>query len=566
MPSPGEDIQSWSVTAVNNGTADPLIDWHEGQTRASVNNSARSEMAAHAKNRNLLNGSIVTTGSANAQQFLSGLTYTTVPTGLVVRLKVGPGLTSTTATTLNMDGIGDVAVKTADGSDLLGGEFVADSYVDLLYNGTNWIFLYSERFINDQLHGGGGIIIGQQKFSTPGTFTYTPTPGMECCIIECVGGGGGGGGGSGTDGCTYGGGGGGGAAYARKLATAADVGAALTVTVGAGGIAGNGTASGGQGGPTSVGSLCAAAGGNEGVTGHAGSGGFGGLGGQTGTGDFIATGGTGESGWYGNGTAISTVAYMASNAGGSSTLGGGGRTALITSVNNANNASGAPGFGGGGSGGIAHAGFVTAAGGAGGSGLVIITEFAGRGAPGAIGATGAVGPPGPAGAGTGDVLVFGTPAAGQIAQWNDTSHIQGVSTLASSLIQGTATNDSAGAGHIGEWLETSLSAGFGLSPSIWSAVNGLNLSAGDWEVWANVMFSASSTPEVLGAQIYPVANSADGSAASSTFIYAHTPTNYTAHVPPIRISLSAGTTYYINCFAESGGATAYAMLRARRMR
>src|SRR5262245_59731887 len=145
MPSPGEDIQSWSVTASNNGTADPLINWAEGQTRASVNNSSRAEMAAHAKQRNLNNGSIVTTGSANAQAFVSGLTYTTIPTGLRCTLKVGAGLTNTTVMTLNMDGLGAITVKTADGIDLAGGEFVANTYVDLLYNGTNWIFLYGQQ-------------------------------------------------------------------------------------------------------------------------------------------------------------------------------------------------------------------------------------------------------------------------------------------------------------------------------------------------------------------------------------------------------------------------------------
>src|SRR5262245_31050412 len=110
MPSPGEDIQSWSTTAANNGNADPLINWAERQTRASVNDSSRSEMAAHAKNRNLNNGSIVTTGSADAQAFLSGLTYTTAPTGLKCTLKVGPDLTNTTTMTLNMDGLGAVVV------------------------------------------------------------------------------------------------------------------------------------------------------------------------------------------------------------------------------------------------------------------------------------------------------------------------------------------------------------------------------------------------------------------------------------------------------------------------
>src|SRR6476659_5140113 len=104
MPGPGEDYQSWSVTAANNGAADPLINWVEHQTRESVNNSSRGEMAAHAKNRNLLNGSIVTTGTANAQQFLSGVGDSAVPTGLRATLKVGAGLTSTASITLNMDG------------------------------------------------------------------------------------------------------------------------------------------------------------------------------------------------------------------------------------------------------------------------------------------------------------------------------------------------------------------------------------------------------------------------------------------------------------------------------
>ena len=80
---PGEDIQSWSVTAANNGNSDISIIWSEGQTRASVNNSSRSEMAAIAKDRNLKNGSITTGGTANAQTFTSGVGYSSaIPTGL----------------------------------------------------------------------------------------------------------------------------------------------------------------------------------------------------------------------------------------------------------------------------------------------------------------------------------------------------------------------------------------------------------------------------------------------------------------------------------------------------
>jgi len=136
---PAEDIQSWSTTAATNATADTGINWAEGQPRASVNNSARSMMAAHAKERNLQNGSIVTGGTANAQTFTSGVTYTSVPTGLWVRLKVG--FTNTGAATLNMDGIGAVAIKDQFGADLGAGALITGQYVELLYNGTNWILL-----------------------------------------------------------------------------------------------------------------------------------------------------------------------------------------------------------------------------------------------------------------------------------------------------------------------------------------------------------------------------------------------------------------------------------------
>src|SRR6187431_2469163 len=112
---PGEDLQSWSVTAANNSNSDTSINWAEGQPRASVNNSARSMMAAHAKNRNLQNGSIVTGGTADAQTFFSGVGYTVIPTGLRVLLKIGPTLTNNGPATLEMDGLGAVAIKDQHG-------------------------------------------------------------------------------------------------------------------------------------------------------------------------------------------------------------------------------------------------------------------------------------------------------------------------------------------------------------------------------------------------------------------------------------------------------------------
>src|SRR5262245_27117309 len=402
MPSPGEDYQSWSVTATSNGNADPLINWQEHQTRASVNNSSRSQMAAHAKNRNLLNGSIVTTGAANAQIFLSGVNYTTIPTGLIVKLKIGTGLTNTSSTTLNMDGIGAVLVKTANGDNLLGGEFVASGYVDLIYDGTNWLFLYGREFMFDRITSGGGIILATQTFASAGTFTYTPTPGMECCIIECIGGGGGGGNANAAAGHYMSGGGGGSGGYSRKTASAVDIGASKIVTVGAGGFGGTGSplGTGTNGGASSLGSLCIA---NGGIGGSAAQIGLaipiGGASSAACAGDSAAAGAPGSAGFY---SEEPLHIYAGSGPGGSSVFGGAG-----VGIGTNSTAVAGRSYGSGGSGANSWNALGSRIAGNGSTGLVVVTEFAGKGAPGRDGLQGApgpIGPPGPAGTGTGDVL------------------------------------------------------------------------------------------------------------------------------------------------------------------
>ena len=203
-----------------------------------------------------------------------------------------------------------------------------------------------------------------------GNGTYTPTAGMKYCQIECLGGGAGGGGAaSGATTITTGGGGGAGS-YARKVSTAAAIGASQAVTVGAaanGGTAGanNGTA----GNDTSVGAICVGKGGGAGGGAASGTSGAGGLGGVAGTGDFTPTGQPGFTSYNSSATGVSAIG----GAGGSSMWGGGGRSpnALVGAVagNNATN------YGSGGSGAAGHASAANVAGGNGSQGLVVITEY-----------------------------------------------------------------------------------------------------------------------------------------------------------------------------------------------
>ena len=168
--------------------------------------------------------------------------------------------------------------------------------------------------------------INIQIFSANGT--YTPTPGMLCCIIECIGGGAGGNGKDGAASTYIFGGGGGGGAYARKFASAALVGASKAVTIGAGGSGGPGTSTsaGTAGGDTSVGSICIAKGAPANGSGY-----IPGTGGPTAgcVGDYLAAGNSGQYGLL----IVSAQGSLTGGAGGDSRVGPGARQISMDSYN-----------------------------------------------------------------------------------------------------------------------------------------------------------------------------------------------------------------------------------------
>lgn len=216
---------------------------------------------------------------------------------------------------------------------------------------------------------GGTMRIVRQFFTASGT--YTPTPGMVAAIIEAVGGGGAGGGAGGGGAKCLSGGGGGGGGYSKSFVTAADIGASKAVTIGAAGIGGNFT-TGGDGGITSVGTLCIASGGIGGAVNDGGANfGPGGAGAAIGTGNLIFQGEYGESGM----TAPSASFAIFTGAAGAASFYG--ARSRQVSVSNATLANGFPGiqFGSGGGGGTVMASATTVAGGNGSSGIVIITEY-----------------------------------------------------------------------------------------------------------------------------------------------------------------------------------------------
>lgn len=210
---------------------------------------------------------------------------------------------------------------------------------------------------------GGAVAtkVTMQVFTSSGT--YTPTSGMQYCIVECIGGGGAGG--AAVD--TTAGGGGGAGGYARSVFTAANIGASQSATIGAAGLGGSGT--GGNGGSSSLGSLIVSTGGSGGVLGALGAV-EGGTGGAGTTGQFMTVGNPGASG-----VVIHTPVgdnFTVSGSGGSSFFGGGALSSVTVSGTLSSNATS---YGGGGGGASNVGGGSTTNGGNGFAGIIVITEF-----------------------------------------------------------------------------------------------------------------------------------------------------------------------------------------------
>jgi hypothetical protein len=234
---------------------------------------------------------------------------------------------------------------------------------------------YSSPNITLSVSGGGNLSVASQVFTTNGT--YTPTAGMNYCIIEVVGAGGGGGSSVTFTGATRvsAGTGGGGGGYARGVFSAVTIGVSQAVTVGTGGAGGIVPGSGSAGGTSSVGALISSTGGTGGNPSidtlgvpfaDVGNGGVGSGG------DFFTTGGCGG---ICNGLGSTNNRGAVGGAGGNSFFGGGAPNVITTGA--ATNTTGLPGtsYGGGGGGGAEDEDGIGADGGAGANGVVIVTEF-----------------------------------------------------------------------------------------------------------------------------------------------------------------------------------------------
>jgi hypothetical protein len=131
---------NWSQTAASNATADASINWAEGQSPSSINDSARAMMAATAKYRDDITGAIVTTGTSTAYSVSSYSQFDTLAHMNGQMIAFTPHVTNTATVTLNVDGLGVIPLRSSPGVELPSGTIIQGSPYVALYNQTNGEF------------------------------------------------------------------------------------------------------------------------------------------------------------------------------------------------------------------------------------------------------------------------------------------------------------------------------------------------------------------------------------------------------------------------------------------
>ena len=244
--------------------------------------------------------------------------------------------------------------------------------------GTNTTQLASTAFVAAATAGSTNRILRVVRRAI-GNGTYVPSAGMTFVLVELGGAGGGGGGAifAGAAGSGACGGGGGSGSYAVGIATAAQVGAGIAVTLGLAGTGGPGASAGTAGGTTTFGGLMTAPGGAGGATMggtiafYSVSGGVGGSPGSNSLGGVNFPGNGGTAGITING------AFSLGGQGGAGIYGGGPNTIPVLPSGSAQG--GPQGFAGAGGSGAGTAGAAggsaSATGGSGGPGWCMVTEF-----------------------------------------------------------------------------------------------------------------------------------------------------------------------------------------------
>ena len=132
----------WSKTASNNSGADPSINWAEGMSPSSVNDSARAMMARAAEYRDDISGLLVTGGSSTAYTVTTNQTLCQAPDSTTTPkdgqlLSLTMHVTSAVTPSITADGCNAFAILSAPGQAVASGTLISGSPYSFKFSTSN---------------------------------------------------------------------------------------------------------------------------------------------------------------------------------------------------------------------------------------------------------------------------------------------------------------------------------------------------------------------------------------------------------------------------------------------
>lgn len=173
-------VYAWSKTASQNASSDNAINWAEGQSPSSVNNSARAEMASVAKWRDDISGSLTTSGTSTAYTVALNQAPDSISVLDGQMVAFTPHATNGATVTLDA-GFGAKPLRSAPGADLPAATLIQGSpYVATYYNSSGEFILHGFHKLPEVIPIGGcipylGTTVPNNNFAFPFGQTFSRT-------------------------------------------------------------------------------------------------------------------------------------------------------------------------------------------------------------------------------------------------------------------------------------------------------------------------------------------------------------------------------------------------------
>ena len=148
---------NWSKTAASNATADSTVNWAEGQSPSSVNDSARAMMASTAAWRDDISGTITTGGSSTAYTLTSNQVFDSLAHMNGAMISFIPHATNGASATLNVDGLGAKPLRFSPSVAAPAGTLILGAPYTFVYNSSDAAF-YLHNFSTTGLYATGGVL------------------------------------------------------------------------------------------------------------------------------------------------------------------------------------------------------------------------------------------------------------------------------------------------------------------------------------------------------------------------------------------------------------------------